>query len=240
MEDTQKIDLLIESLRHPEKKVIRQAAERLIAMAPQVPELASKLNRLLTITPNQYRWPIAYVLAQISAPSPPCLEVLKETLGSGDSDIRWAAAVLLVRLGNADKGVTASLRDLLRTGTPTQRRMAVYCLRDIDQDEASLEALLESLHDPDPLVRVAAVTSLKVHSRIGKERLDLLLRLFQEDPDPRVRRSAALALARLGPFSDEIRLALNKAALSQDPYLRKAAQAALDLLQKKGPAPTDK
>jgi len=162
VEDTQKIDLLIESLKHPEKKVIRQAAERLIAMAPQVPELAPKLNRLLTITPDQYRWPIAYVLARISPPSPPCLEVLKETLGSGDSDIRWAAAVLLVRLGNADKGVTALLRDLLRTGTPTQRRMAVYCIRDSDQNQACVEALLDSLRDPDPLVRVASVTSLKL------------------------------------------------------------------------------
>lgn len=239
VEDTTKVDLLIESLKHPEKKVIRQAAEGLVAMAPETPQLAPRLNRLLAVTPGTYRWPIAYVLAQISRPSEPCLETLTDALHHGDPDIRWATAALLVRLGKKDESIAVRLRMLLRSGTPSQRRMAVYCLRDIDQAEASLEALLESLHDPDPLVRVAAVTSLKVHSRIGNKGLHLLLRLFREDPDPRVRRSAALTLARLDPFSDEIRLALREAALSQDPHLRKAAQAALDLLQKKGPAPAD-
>lgn len=239
MEDTQKIDLLIESLKHPEKKVIRQAAERLIAMAPQVPELAPKLNRLLTITPDQYRWPIAYVLAQISPPSPPCLEVLKETLGSGDSDIRWAAAVLLVRLGNADKGVTALLRDLLRTGTPTQRRMAVYCIRDSDQNQACVEALLDSLRDPDPLVRVASVTSLKAYATISKAGRDSLLRLFLSDPDARVRRNTALTLGQLGASDEEVGRALSEACQSGDPLLRKAARSALDLRAKKGPAERD-
>lgn len=233
------IDSLIESLKHPEKKVIREAADALIGMAPHAPELAQKLNRLLATSPGQDRWPLAYVLAHISPPSPPCLEVLEETLGSDDPDIRWAAAVLLVRLANADKGVAALLRDLLKTGTATQRRMAVYCIRDIDQDEASLQALLGSLGDPDPLVRVAAVTALKVYSVIGNEGLDLLLGLFLEDPDPRVQRNAALALARLGAPNQAIRVALSKASQSHDFQLRKAAQAALVLLQKRGPASAD-
>lgn len=239
MADSKKIDSLIESLKHPEKKVIREAADTLIGMAPQAPELAPKLNRLLATSPGQDRWPLAYVLAHISPPSPPCLEVLKETLGSTDPDIRWAAAVLLVRLGNADQRVTALLRDLLRTGNPTQRRMAVYCIRDIDQDEASLQALLGSLGDPDPLVRVAAVTALKVYSVIGKEGLDLLLSLFLNDPDPRVQRNAALTLARLGAPNQNIRLALSGASQSQDFHLRKAADAALALLKRKGPASAD-
>lgn len=235
-EESEKIASLIESLNHPNKKVIRQAAETLISMALYLPQLTERLNRLLIDTPEERRWPIAYVLAHISPPSSSCLNVLKETLDSGDPDIRWAVGLLLVRLGKANRGIVTHLLDLLKTGTPTQRRMAVYCLRDIDlKDTCSLQALLESLRDPEPLVRVAAVTSLKLRPEIGKDGLDSLLRLFLEDPDSRVRYTAALALAQLGAPTDEIRAALKDASRSEDPQLKKAANAALDLLQKKGP-----
>ena len=235
-EDPEQIASLIVSLNHPNKKVIRQAADTLISMAPNFPGLSERLHRLLSDSPEEKRWPIAYVLAQISPPSPSCLHALKETLGNKDPDLRWAAGLLLVRLGKGDRGVVALLLDLLKSGTPTQRRMALYCLRDIYvKDATSLQALLQSLRDPDPLVRVAAVSSLKVHSDIGKEGLDVLLDLFLGDPDSRVRHTAALALAQLGAPTREIRRALEEASQSEDAQLRKAANAALDLLRKKEP-----
>lgn len=235
-DESEKIARLIESLYHADKKVIREAAQSLISMAPELPRLTERLDRLLHDTSPEKRWPIAYVLAQISPPSPLCLDVLKETLDHKDPDLRWAVALLFVRLGKNDDGVPASLLDLLKTGTPTQRRMALYSLRDMDlKDMASLEGMLESLRDPDPLVRVAAVTSLKARREVGKDGLDCLLELFLKDPDPRVRHTAAITLAQLGAPSQEIRTALQNASQSQDPQLRRAASAALDLLQKKGP-----
>lgn len=240
-EEAEKITFLIQSLNHPNKKVIRQAADALISLAPEVPQLTQQLNRLLSDAPDENRWSIAYVLAHIAPPSSSCLNVLNETLGNTDPDIRWVAALLLVRLGKSDRSIVTLLLDLLKSGTPTQRRMALYCLRDIDlKDSVSLQAFLESLRDSDALVRVAAVTSLKSRSDTNKEASDLLLHLFLADPDSRVRHTAAIALAQLGAPTREIRRALEEASQSEDAQLKKAASAALHLLQKKGPAPSAK
>ena len=235
-EESERIASLIQSLSHPDKKVTRDAADALISIAPDFPQLAEQLNRLIAETPAQSRWPIAYVLGHISPASPLCLPVLKETLGSKDPDIRWAASLLLVRLGKSNRRIVELLLDLLKSGTSTQRRMAAYCLRDLDlKDMPSLKTLIESLRDPDPLVRVATVASVKIRTDIGKDGLDCLLDLFLRDPDPRVRHITALALAQLGAPSREIRRALEEASQSGDPQLKKAAGAALNLLQKKGP-----
>lgn len=227
---------LIESLDHPNRAVVRAAVDSLVALGPG-PEIQQALNKLLNDSSRKIRWPIAYTLAQLSFPSSQCLEVLIEGLGSEDQDIRWATLLLTARLGKSDERIVSLLLGLLKTGSSIQRRMAVYCLRDMDlKDAESLQALMESLRDPDPLVRVAAVTSLKGRPEVGQEGGDLLLHLFLKDPDPRVRHTAALTLAQLGDPTEEIRAALKDASRGDDPQLKKAANAALDLLQKKGPA----
>jgi vesicle coat complex subunit len=235
----EEIASLIESLGHSDKRIIRRAAESLISAAPQLPFLAQKLDQLLHAGKTERRWPIAYVLARISSPSSLCLEVLKETLDSKDPDIRWAIAVLLVGLAKNAREMLPLFFDLLRTGTPTQRRMAVYCLRDLRlRDATSLQTLVDSLQDPDPLVRVAIVTTLQSRTELDKDHLNHLLRLFLEDPDPRVRHTLALTLAELGSPNDEIHAALANASRSDDPNLKKAAIAALARLKKKAHAPT--
>ncbi len=242
MEEKQdRISSLIQSLSHPDKRVIREAADALISLAREIPELVERLDRLLTEAPYEHRWPIAYILAHFSPPSSLALRVLMDTLDHRDPDLRWAMEVLLVRLGQRDPGVATMLLDLLKSGTATQRRMAVYCLRDLEvKDQNSLQGLLDSLHDGDPLVRVATATSLKTRDDIGKEGLDSLLQLFLTDPDPRVRYTAALTLAQLGAPTSEIRAALEDAAQSPDPQLKKAASAALLLLKKGGPTSSAK
>ncbi|MBI2347140.1 MAG: HEAT repeat domain-containing protein [Deltaproteobacteria bacterium] len=153
---------LIHSLNQPDKRALRQAVDALISTAPRFPHLARELECLLAEKPGTENWPVAYVLAHISSPSPLCLRVLGETLGATDPDIRWAVVLLLVRLAKQNARIVGLLFDLLKSGAPIQRRMALYCLRDTEADEtAILQALLESLRDPDPLVRVAAVNSLK-------------------------------------------------------------------------------
>jgi HEAT repeat protein len=240
-DESEKIASLLESLDHSDKTVVRSAVDSLIAIASHTPEIQENLNRLLMDPSRKRLWPISYILAHLPNPSRLCLKVLLETLDDRDPDIRWAGALLLARLGRSDSGIVTLLIDLLKTDSPTQRRMAVYCLRDMNlKDTASLQALLQSLQDPDPLVRVAAVTSLKVRPDVGRDGLDHILQLFLEDPDSRVRYTAALTLAGLGAPTDEIRTALKDASQSQDPQLKKAANAALDLLKKRGPAPPAK
>lgn len=239
-EAEQKIASLIKDLTHPNKRVVREAADALISLAPVWPRLADRLEQLLSELPKESCWPVAYVLAQIARPSAACVTVLKETLGSHDPDIRWAIGLLLVRLGKANPAIVTQLLELLKTGTPTQRRMAIYCLRDMElSDGASLEALVQALGDPAPLVRVAAVSSLKIRE-LTNDGLDLLLRLFREDPDARVRHTAAITLAHRGAPTREIRTALEQASRSSDPQLKKAATAALGLLEKKRPAAAPK
>jgi HEAT repeat protein len=236
-EESKRVLSLIQSLNQRDKRALRQAVDGLISTAPGFPHLAEQLDRLLGEKPGAESWPIAYVLAHISSPSSLCLRVLGEALGAMDPDIRWAVALLLVRLAKQDHGIVGLLFDLLKSGTAAQRRMAVYCLRDIDPKAAAfLPALLESMEDADPLVRVAVVTSLKARADIGEAGLSRLLDLLLKDPDPRVRRASTLALARLGAPTVEIRRALDNACRSEDPQLKKAAIAALDLLKKKGPA----
>lgn len=236
-DESEKIATLIESLDHSDKAVIRATVDSLIRIAAHAPEVREKMNQLLMDPSRKNRWPIAYLLAHLPNPSGLCLQVLIDTLDTQDPDIRWAVVLLLVRLGKNDGAVATLLLSLLKTGTPNQRRMAVYCLRDMNlKDRASLQALLEALRDADPLVRVATVIGLKNRNDIGKNGLDYLLYLFLEDPDSRVRNSAAFTLAQLGAPTEKIRRALKDASQSHNVQLKKAASAALSLLQKKGPA----
>lgn len=229
---------LLESLTDADKRTIRRAADRLIAIASDYPSLGERLNQLANQIPIQARWPIAYVLAHTSPLSSACLDILKETLGNNDPDIRWAIALLLVRLAKQYQAAATLLFDLRKSGDPTQRRMALYCLRDLDlKDAVSLRALQESLSDSDPLVRVAALTSLKSRSDIERDGTDRVLHLLWQDPDSRVRHTAAIVLAGWGGLSEKIQPALELASRSEDLQLKKAANAALDLLKKKRPAP---
>ena len=237
----EKIASLIASLDHPSKAVTREAADALLFIAVDRPELVERLNRLLNDGSQQNRWPVAYILARLPNPSPLCVNVLLDTLGSEDRDNRWAAASLLVRLSKDQPETVPSLAALADHGTSTQKRMALYCLRDIDpRGPTTLKALVQSLGDPDPLVRIAATTSLAGQAKVSQEEIETLLRLFREDADSRVRCSAAFTLAQLGGPTTQIVAALTAASQSDDPQLKKAADAALELLQKKGPIPSVK
>jgi HEAT repeat protein len=161
---------------------------------------------------------------------------LKSALGDKDPDIRWATAALLSRLLKDDPTVAAALDALARTGDPTQRRMALYCLREGARLPAS--ALLASLQDPDAPVRVAALTGLGTSMEDPGKSLAVALDLLQTDPDSRVRCAAATTLAKIAdPKNLQIRDALRVATGAMDSQVQKAARAALILLGKKGPSP---
>jgi len=233
------VDALIAALESTDKPEIRAAVDALIDHASHSTEVAETLGAILADATRRNRWAIAYVLAHLPHPSQFALEVLLDVLNHPDPDIRWAVVLLLARLAKAHPHIVTRLLDLLAKGTATQRRMAVYCIRDLElRDGASLQALLETLHDPDPMVRVATVTSLKDRSDLGPNVYDTLLKRFLEDPDVRVRNVAAVTLAHLGCNSQEFIGALTEASQSGDALQRKAASAALALVQKKRSAPS--
>lgn len=192
---------LIESLAHSDRAVVRTAIDSLVTIGHERPEVRESLNRLLQEVASEKRWPVAYTLGQLSQPSSSCLDTLMEALGSEDPDIRWATLQLLIRLGKNDKRIPPIVSDLLNSGSPTQRRMAVYCLRDLGLEDRSVQ--LQCLGDTDPLVRVAAVTALSKQSQLSEDVLSVLVRLNSNDTDSRVRNAAGFVLERLGISPDK-------------------------------------
>ena len=234
----EKLAALIAELDDLDKRRIRAAVDALVPLATGSSELRESLNALLNHPQRRNRWPIAYLLGSLPEPSAEVLEVLVETLGSPDSDIRWAVLLLLVRSGKTDARIVNLLLDLLETGDATQRRMAIYCIRDLRlQDEIAIPVFLKRLNDSEPMVRVDSATSLKLRPNLNSNDKDLLLKVFLNDPDSRVRSAAAVILAGLGPASEEFLTALRRAAESESTQIKKAAGAALALLEKKRSAP---
>jgi HEAT repeat protein len=239
MKDDDSLSALIDDLESSDKPVIRAAVDALIPLAAESSDLRGTLNQLLLDAQRKNRWPVAYILAHLPQPSSEAMQILLDGLGHPEPDIRWAIGLLLVRLGKAEHGVVERLLGLCTKGSSPQKRMAAYLVRNLNlNDENSLEILLALLHDTDPTVRVAVVTSLKDRSQVGAEGRQKLLRVFSDDSDMRVRNAAAITLAQLGSPSDEFLRALTKACESEEAQIKKAALAALALLKNKRSAPT--
>jgi HEAT repeat protein len=229
-----KIAPLMADLEKSDKPTLRKAVDALIPIAADDPRIATILSELLINPGRKNRWPIAYILASLPSPTELGIQVLTETLDHRDPDIRWAVALILIRLAKTDRQVLKLLIELASKGTATQRRMAIYSLRDVGlMDEESVQMLIDALHDPDPMVRVAAVTSLKMHSGLSERGKSELLELFLRDSDPRVRNTVVVTLAYLGTPSEKFLSELTKATASENAQLKKAASAAFDILKKR-------
>jgi HEAT repeat protein len=233
-----KIAPLMADLEKSDKPTLRKAVDALIAIAADAPQIATTLSELLNDPGRENRWPIAYILASLPSPTRSSIQVLIETLDHRDPDIRWAVALILIRLAKADRHVLQLLIELAAKGTANQRRMAIYSIRDVGlTDEASVQMLMDALHDPDPTVRVAAVTSLKMQSGLSERGKSELLELFLRDLDPRVRNTVVITLAYLGTPSEEFLGELVKATTSENAQLKKAANAAFDILKRRSAPP---
>jgi HEAT repeat protein len=234
-----KIATLMADLERSDKATLRRAVDELISIATEDPEIETILSEVLDDSSRKNRWPIAYVLASLPSASQSGVQVLIETLDHRDPDIRWAVALLLVRLAKKERQIVKLLIELAAKGTANQRRMAIYALRDVGlSDDESVQARVNSLRDPDPTVRVAAVTSLKTQSWLSEAGRNELLERFSQDEDSRVRHTAAVTLAYLGVSSEEFLNALTKASASDNAQLKKAATTALNILKNKRSAPS--
>jgi len=190
---------LLESLTHEDKAVAKAAVDALVRIGPDSPDVQNALEALFHELASDKRWPVAYALAQLNAPPVACLDILIDALGDGDADIRWATVVVLSRLGKTDDRIFPRLADLLITGGSVQKRMAVYCLRYLGlKRKVVVQALHQTLQDPDPMVRVAVVNTLAEHPPAGRETMTLLRYVLLQDANEKVRHAAEFALKRLG------------------------------------------
>jgi HEAT repeat protein len=227
--DPDELAALLEALGASTKAVQRGAAEALVALARAGQAVDDVLGTALADAAPRRRWGAAYAWSRLGAVPPACLPVLVEALGADDGDLRWASASILRDLGGRPE-LVAALRGLLASANPLQRKMALYCLRDLNVRAAGIEGEVRgALEDRDPAVRLAAMSALAclADDRPLAARV-LLVRL--EDVAPGVRRAAAAALGRLGFAEDGVTTALRRALVAGDPGLARAAAGALAAL----------
>jgi HEAT repeat protein len=234
MTDDGQIANLIADLDHSDKPTIRAAVDALISIASASPDLERILHQRLTESGHRNYWPAAYILGHLPHPSGVVIGNLIEALDHREPDIRWAIALLLVRVAKTEGHLINLFVELCKTGTANQKRMALYCIRDLAlSDSVSLAALLDALRDTDPTIRVAAAICLKLRSDLDDVGKSLLLQVYLKDTELKVRNTAAVALANLGSPAAEFLIALRKASESDNEQVRKAAITALELLEKR-------
>jgi HEAT repeat protein len=233
-----KISALLELLESRDRTEIRAAVDALINLSSSSALPKPILEQLLADSSRENRWAIGYILGHLPQPSAAAIASLLDGLDHSEPDIRWAIVLLLVRLAQSDVNVVQQLLALSARGTANQRRMAIYCIRDLRlADDASMAALSSATADQDSTVRVAAVTSLRWRADAGASTRRLLLDRFVGDEDGKVRNAAAVTLAQLGTPDGLFVQALEECVSRGDAHARKAALAALDIIKNKRPAP---
>lgn len=223
---------LLACLGHRTKKIQRGAATVLVRFASQQPDIIAALTHKLTHPNARLRWTAAFTLSQLELPSLSPLPVLIENLGHQESDLRWAAATAVLQLArHYSQDVAQAMIQLVYKGNAVQRRMALYCLRDLKQtDHTAQDAYLASLRDEDPMVRLGGLSCLgKLRLRSGAMRA-AIPRLLEHDPDMGVRRAAAVTCGQIGDMDTYIIEALQRTAQAADTSLSKASAGALKKL----------
>jgi HEAT repeat protein len=222
---------LIGCFDHPLKVVQRTAGDTLVALAAAGIDVAGAIERAVLTGSFRRRWVAAWTASRLPVSRSPAQEdVLLEALGTDDGDVRWAAARILSG-GTRTTDLVPHLLALATAGNDEQRKMAVYCLRDLGRtDAASLARYRAALDDSCPGVRLAGMSALQRAG--GGEAADArrIARLLDDDPDGGVRRAAAATLGRLGVGDAEVRKRLARASASEDAVLARTARAALGRL----------
>jgi HEAT repeat protein len=233
------IETLVRELGDGHKTVQRRAIDELVGIAASGNLVVTeKLRESVAGTDRRVRWAAAYALAQIgsNAFAMDSADALCEAMADDDGDIRWAATNLMVRLGRENLAeIGARLLKLAATGDRNARKMALYCIRDLEIAGPELVAVVESsVHDPDVHVRLAALSVLSRIRDASGQAVRIILGCLKSDSDAGVRRAAASALGNIQISSSDATAALESAASDHsDESLARAARGALDRLEKR-------
>ncbi|MFI5395873.1 MAG: HEAT repeat domain-containing protein [Candidatus Binatia bacterium] len=227
--DSEEIEALAECLGSECELIQRRAAETLAALGQHDTTVQALLLRSLQSGASRRRWGAVFALSLTGQVPLAALPVLLQAMGAQDGDVRWAAADIVTHM-KGEAAVVDALRSLLHNGDAWQRKMAVYCLRDLDARSPEIEAALRAaLSHTHVGVRLAAISGL---ARLACDRPLIAHELIAmlDDADSGVRRAAAAALGTLGEHAECVMAALRHAAGSADQSLRRAAERSLRLL----------
>lgn len=231
-------DELLACLDESSGLVQRAAADELVRLSAVEPLIEARLRDRLDAAHAATRRAAAFTLARLGGRAARLVPVLIEALGDPVSEVRWSAHHALALIREQRASVLPALVAAARDAVPLRRRMALYGLRDWGAPAAEVEGLvLGGLADLDPTVRLAAL-ALASHDERGTEAVrDAVLGALAGDAVHGVRRAATAALARMAASgsdaacADLARGALERAARDPDPRMRKAARAALRLIE---------
>ena len=230
---------LVRELGDAHKTVQRRAIDELVAIAASGnSDVIEKLRESIASADPRVRWAAVYALGQIGAGAfaMDSAEALCEAMADDDGDIRWAATNLMVQLGRENLvEISTRLLMLAAGGDRNARKMALYCIRDLEIAGAELIAVVErSVHDSDVHVRLAALSVLSRLRDASGQAARIMLECMKSDTDAGVRRAAASALGNIQTATADATAALASAAEdSADESLARAARGALDRLEKR-------
>jgi HEAT repeat protein len=233
------VENLIRELGDAHKTVQRRAIDELVAIAASGNPLAiEKLRNSIASADRRVRWAAAYALGQIGAGAfaMDSADALCEAMADDDGDIRWAATNLMVRLGRENLAeIGARLLKLVADSDRNARKMALYCIRDLEiAGPELLEVVAGAVHDSDVHVRLAALAVLSRLRDASGEAVKIMLECLKSDRDAGVRRAAASALGNIRSASADATAALTSAAADlDDESLARAARGALERLEKR-------
>jgi HEAT repeat protein len=237
--DATVVEKLMRGLGDARKTVQRRAIDELVAIAGSGnPIVTEKLRESIASADRRVRWAAAYALGQIGAGAfaIACADALCEAMSDDDGDIRWAATDLMVRLGRENLApISARLLKLAADSDRNARKMALYCIRDLDITGPEILAIVErAVHDSDAHVRLAALGLLSRLRDAPEAAARIMLGCLKSDPDAGVRRAAAWALGNIQSATADATAALASAAADRsDESLARAARGALDRLEKR-------
>jgi HEAT repeat protein len=226
------VERALAELGHPRKAVQRPAAERLADAARADARVRAQLVDELSSTDARRRWGAAYALARLDPAPAEATPALLEALGAHDGDVRWASARIVTEAARRMPGIADELCALVRAPSSLQRKMALYCLRDLGGG-ADRALIATALVDGDAAVRLAAMSAAAALLPRTADTADLVATLLA-DGDAGVRRAAAATLGRLGVRSDAVARALDAAVASEDATLARVAGDALSRLGASG------
>jgi HEAT repeat protein len=221
---------LVDGLASGPKALQRQAADLLgRTEASARPVVLERLRAGCRSEDAGMRWGAAFALGRIGVLEVGMIGPLLEALESHDGDRRWAAAELVVACGRMHRTavVDALLGASTRSDSAVLRKMALYALRDLAPEEGSVrDAFVRGLGDGDAGVRMAALSGVCRVEPPPDGVCTVVLAMVSGDPEPGVRRAATSALGYVGRGDAAASSALDAAARSDDPGLRRAALTA--------------
>jgi HEAT repeat protein len=201
------ISALMRDLAGDDTRVARASADELRARAGRDAHVRDALQRAASV-PGRERFAAAFALAGIEPFHKAALDAapaLLEALSDARSDFRWAAATLIARLGRARiDTIMFALVGIAQRGDPVARRMALYCIRDLEKPAresihraAAICACEAAILDADSHVRLAAIAAIAALSPNDLAAVAIIQKCADGDLDAGVRRAAASAIAKM-------------------------------------------